>query len=87
MKKKIIIFFIACLICLFTISDIGSMESGYVYVVVRDRFYNPITYAYVSLDNISTIAQRGVPSSFVMTEPFIFTQSDGMFWQLSQFLI
>ncbi len=49
MKKKII--FIACFICLFTVSDIGSTEFGYVFVVVRDRFYNPISWVPVLIDN------------------------------------
>ncbi len=53
MKKKMLILFITCFICLFAISDIGSMDSGYVYVTVKDRYYNPITWANVSVGKMT----------------------------------
>ncbi len=53
MKKKIIILFITCFICLFTVSDVGTMDIGFVFVAVKDRYYNPITWAYVSVDNMT----------------------------------
>ncbi len=53
MKKKNLILFITCFICLFFISDIGSMENGYVIVVVKDRFNEPISWAYVSVENMT----------------------------------
>ncbi len=53
MKKKMIILFITCSICLFNISDIGSQESGSVLVIVKDRHYNPVSWAYVSVENMT----------------------------------
>ncbi len=51
MKKKMIILFITCFICLFAASDIGSVEYCHVYVVVKDRLYNPVSWAYVAIEN------------------------------------
>ncbi len=53
MKKKMLILFITCFICLFVFtSNIGAWGYGTVYVVVRDRYYNYVdTWTYVYLDN------------------------------------
>ncbi len=52
MKKKMLILFISCFISILNISNIESQESAYVYVIVKDsRYYNPITWAYVSVEN------------------------------------
>ncbi len=53
MKKKIIILFLTCFICLFNISNIESQESGDVFVVVKDSHYNPVSWAYVSVGNMT----------------------------------
>ncbi len=53
MKKKMLILFITCFIGFFTASNIGSIESSHVIVVVKDRFNNPITWADVSVENMT----------------------------------
>ncbi len=53
MKKNMIILFITCFICILNISNIESQEFGSVFVVVKDRHYNPVSWAYVTVDNMT----------------------------------
>ncbi len=52
MKKKITIIFIVCIICLaVSVSESHAWGFGYVCVKVDDRYNNPISWAYVAVDN------------------------------------